>query len=213
MRPWQRQTHESPSGFTAFVAYLRLKGRRSHRAVAAATGHSVHAIRRLSARFNWPARVAAFEARLAAATEDALTAVIANSAGTERSRVEQLRRDQSQLAQDVAQAAQRWLAACSRPNQRLPSLTQLVRLVDLASQLGRRAAGMPTGDVKRPPRKEDASGYWTQPSVEEALEKIYGANSPYARENQSDTPSPSGDPQSATSNLQPATSNLSYPSP
>jgi hypothetical protein len=71
-RLWQRQPGESPPDFAAFVAYLRLQGRRSHRAVAAQTGRSLGAIRRLSAQFNWRARVAAFQARLADASQDAL---------------------------------------------------------------------------------------------------------------------------------------------
>ena len=60
-RPWQRQPGESPADFTAFAHYLRLKGRRSHRAAAAQSGRSLCTIRRLSAR---PARVAALETRL-----------------------------------------------------------------------------------------------------------------------------------------------------
>jgi hypothetical protein len=34
-RLWQRQPGETPADFMAFVAYLRLKGRRSHHPVAA----------------------------------------------------------------------------------------------------------------------------------------------------------------------------------
>jgi hypothetical protein len=75
-RLWQRQPGESPADFTAFAAYLRLKGRRSHRTAAGQTGRSLGAIRRLSAKYNWSGRVAAFEARLADATQDALDNVI-----------------------------------------------------------------------------------------------------------------------------------------
>jgi len=37
-RLWQRQPGETPADFTAFVTYLRLPGRRSHRATAERTG-------------------------------------------------------------------------------------------------------------------------------------------------------------------------------
>lgn len=42
-RLWQRQPGETPADFTAFAAYLRLKGRRSHRATAEQTGRSLGA--------------------------------------------------------------------------------------------------------------------------------------------------------------------------
>ena len=51
--PWQRQPGEAPADFTAFVAYLRLPGRRSLRMTATQTGRSLGALRRLSTRFNW----------------------------------------------------------------------------------------------------------------------------------------------------------------
>lgn len=34
---------------------------------------------------------------------------------------------------------------------------------------------MPTGNEPRRPRKEGTPGYWTSPSVEDALKKIYGS--------------------------------------
>jgi hypothetical protein len=204
MHPWQRQPHESPADFTAFVAYLRLKGRRSHRTVAVSTGRSVSAIRRLSVRFDWPARVAAFEARLAAAAESALAAAIANSAAAGLARSEQMRRDQFQLAQDLLRSAQRWLALSSRPNRRLPSPTQIARLVELASRLSRLVAGMPTGEEKQRRRNEDAPGYWTQLPVEAALEKIYGLASPLVLENKPAAATPPGGTQSATDRAQPS---------
>jgi len=58
------------------VAYLRLKGRRSHLAAATQTGRSPRAIRRLSARHNWVRRVAAFEARLADASQNAMDLLV-----------------------------------------------------------------------------------------------------------------------------------------
>jgi hypothetical protein len=176
-RLWQRQLDESPADFTAFAAYLRLKGRRSARAVAIQTGRSPATVRRLSARFNWPGRVAAFEARLADATQDALDAVLLRQPANARAGLEQLRIKEFQMAMDVAQASRRWLELAANPRRRQVSLTQICRLTELASRLARLAAGMPTGDEpRRRPRKEDRPGYWTGPSVEEALEKIYGSN-------------------------------------
>ncbi len=183
MYPWQRQPGEAPADFTAFVSYLRLKGRRSHRAVAAQTGRSLGAIRRLSAKSNWPSRVAAFEARLADASQDALDLLVRATSTCTAADSERLREAEFQLAQRVLHEARRWLQLASDPHRRKVALGQVCRVMDLATRLGRLAAGMPTGEEpRRRPGREDAPGYWTGPSVEEALEKIYGsassANSP-----------------------------------
>ncbi len=173
---WQRQPGEAPPDFTAFVAYLRLKGRRSHRTVATQTGRSLGAIRRLSAKFNWPARAAAFEARLADASQDALHLLLRASSTRTAADYERLREAEFQLSQRVLHESRRWLQLASDPRRRDVSLRQVCQVIELASKLGRLAAGMPTGDEpRRRPRREDVPGYWTGPSAEEALQKIYGS--------------------------------------
>lgn len=177
LRPWQRQSGESPADFTLFAAYLRLKGRRSSRAVAAQTGRSPGAVRRLSARFNWPARVAAFEARLADATQDALDSVLYRKPVTARDELEQLRIKEFLLAHQVIHESHRWLGLATDPRRRQLSLMQICRLIEMAFKLKCLATGMPFDQKPRRPRKEDRPGYWTGPSAEEALEKIYGSKS------------------------------------
>ena len=75
----------------------------------------------------------------------------------------------------VLQESDRWLKLASDSHRRDVSLGQICRLIDLASKLGRLAAGMPIGDKPRRPGREDAPGCWTGPSAKEALEKIYGS--------------------------------------
>ena len=177
-RLWQRQPGEAPADFLAFVAYLRLKGRRSHLAAAAQTGRSLGAIRRLSARHNWVARVTAFAARLADASQNAVDLLVRATSTRTAADCERLRAAEFQLAQRVLQESARWLKLASDPRRRDVSLGQVCRLMDLATKLGRLAAGMPTGDEpRRRPRREDVPGYWTGPSAEAALEKIYGSPS------------------------------------
>jgi len=173
-RPWQRQPAEAPGDFSAFACYLRLKGRRSARAVAAQTGRPLAAIRRLSASFHWPARVAAFEARLADATQDALDSVLRQQPAAQRSQLDQLRLQEFQLTQQIIQASHRWLELACDPHRRHVSLTQICRLIDLAFKLSSLATGMPGLDPPRRRKKEDAPGYWTAPSMEEALQRAYG---------------------------------------
>jgi hypothetical protein len=177
-RIWQRQPGETPADFTAFAAYLRLKGRRSHRATAELTGRSLSAIRRLSARYHWPGRVAAFEGRLADATQDALDRVIQAAVSTSKSDLEQFRIKEFLLAHQLIHESHRWLNLASNPRRHQVSLTQICRLTELAFKLKCLATGMPFGDEpRRRPRPEDRPGYWTAPTVEEALQKIYGSDS------------------------------------
>jgi hypothetical protein len=177
IRPWQRQPGESPADFMLFAAYLRLKGRRSSRAVAAQTGRSLGTIRRLSAQYKWPARVAAFEVRLADATQDALDAVLRRKPADARDELEQLRIKEFLLAHQVIHASHRWLGLASNPRRHQISLTQICRLVELAFKLKCLATGMPFDQKPRRLRKEDRPGYWTGPTAEEALKKIYGDDS------------------------------------
>jgi len=175
-RLWQRQPGESPADFTAFAAYLRLKGRRSHRTAAGQTGRSLGAIRRLSAKYNWSGRVAAFEARLADATQNALDNVIHAAITTSRSDLEQFRIKEFLLAHQVIHESKRWLTLASNPRRHQVSLTQICRLTELAFKLKCLAIGMPFGDEpRRRSRPEDRPGYWTAPTAEEALKKIYGS--------------------------------------
>lgn len=179
-RPWQRQPGESPQDFQAFVAYLRAPGRRTHRAASVRSGRTLGAIRRLSARFNWPARVAAFDARLADATQDALDSVLRARPAAAKADLERLRESEYQLASQVIHESHRWLELASHPRRKLVPIGQICNLIDLAFKLARLAAGMPLDASPRRHRKEDLPGYWTGPSVEEALNRIYGSDAPPA---------------------------------
>jgi hypothetical protein len=172
---WQRQPGESPADFTAFACYLRLKGRRSHQAVAERTQLRLGTVRRLSAKFNWPIRVRAFEAALAEATETSLASVVRNQPAAEQAALEDFRRREFELAQGVLHASRAWLDRACDPRRRTLSLTQIVRLIELSSKLGRLATDMPYGQPKRRRlRPEDRPGSWTGRSHEESLALIYG---------------------------------------
>jgi hypothetical protein len=65
----------------------------------------------------------------------------------------------------------------SNPRRKLVPLGQICQIIELAFKLARLAAGMPLDDKPRRLRPEDRPGYWTGPSLEEALAKIYGSPS------------------------------------
>jgi hypothetical protein len=81
------------------------------------------------------------------------------------------------LAQQVIHESHRWLGLATDPRRHQLSLTQICRLTEMAFKLSCLAIGKPFDQKPRRPRKEDRPGYWTGPSVEEALEKIYGSKS------------------------------------
>jgi len=178
-RLWQRQPGETPADFIAFVAYLRLKGRRTHRAAALATGRPPGAIRRLSAGYNWPGRVAAFEARLADATQDALDGLIRAAVSASQSDLEPFRVQEFLLAHQTIQASKRWLELAANPRRHQVSLNQICRLAELAFKLKCLACGLPFGDEPaRRPRLEEYPGYWPRSTFLEDVQKCYGIPAP-----------------------------------
>jgi hypothetical protein len=142
---WKRQPGESAADFTAFAAYLRLKGRRSHRAVAVQTNRSPGAIRRLASQYHWVSRVAAFEERLAEAAHNTLESLVQADANRLCADYERFRDLEFQLTGRVLQEAPRWLELAMDPRRANPSMTEICRLFGLASTLSRLAVGMPTG--------------------------------------------------------------------
>jgi len=178
-RLWQRQPGEPPADFIAFVAYLRLKGRRTHRAAALATGRPPGAIRRLSAGYNWPGRVAAFEARLADATQDALDGLIRAAVSASQSDLEPFRVQEFLLAHQTIQASKRWLELAANPRRHQVSLNQICRLTELAFKLKCLACGLPFGDEQcRRPRPEEHPGYRPRSTFLEDVQKSYGIPAP-----------------------------------
>src|SRR5512137_1005613 len=77
---FEQQPRESDKAFAAFSLYLSLGPERSTRAVAAKLAKSDQLIRRWCARHDWPARVAAHAAHLAAAEREATAALARGNA-------------------------------------------------------------------------------------------------------------------------------------
>jgi hypothetical protein len=172
---WKRQPGESDTDFIAFACYLRLKGRRSLTAVATRTNQRLGTIRRLSAKHNWRRRVTAFEAALAQATAEALSDSLFKQPATRRGALDDFRLREFHFAKQVLDAAHVWLKRASDPRRRTLSLNHIIHLLELSFKLRSLACGLPYGN--RPPRRkrpEDQPGYWTAPSEEEALARMFG---------------------------------------
>jgi hypothetical protein len=69
--PWHRQPEEGRNAYRAFVLYLHMSGRRSHEAVAEATGLAHKTITAYSHKYTWRARCEAYDDNLAREVESA----------------------------------------------------------------------------------------------------------------------------------------------
>jgi hypothetical protein len=167
---FERQDKESAKAFEAYSIYVNLGAGRSLAEVGRKLGKSVGLIERWSRRFDWPERVKAEEARLAAVERQA-TEALARQRGAQK-----LKRQAEQLeaewetrseALDLARSAiARWKAN----EKRCGSLEGIARLLDLASKLGRLAVGMPTESTEVSVEQDVT----VRVELEAALKKVYG---------------------------------------
>ena len=171
--PFEQQPRESAKAFAAFKTYLDMGPERSLKAVAQKLGKSVTMLGRWSARFDWPGRVVAHAAHLAAIERQTIEGLAVEKAVEWHRLHESLKREAWREAEEtiamVRQARQTWLA-----KGRLPGWEGMARMLELAFKLKQFATGMPseikevTGEVKA-----TLSIEW-----EDALKKVYGGKKP-----------------------------------
>src|SRR5690348_15414804 len=89
--PFDQQAKESVKAFEAFSVYLGMGSERSLAAVAQKLAKSEQLLKRWSARFDWPGRVAAHEAHLAGVEREAAEALARGRAAEWLKRQETLR--------------------------------------------------------------------------------------------------------------------------
>ncbi len=167
---WSPQPGEPPADYQLFAAWLQLTPPRRSRNAAAALGCSVHRLRRLCARYRWKTRAAAFDRRRASSVALALDQLLRDETSDWRGRAERFRLQEWLLHEQMLQAASDAIAQL-RKHPRRASLSDIVKLHELAFALGRRACGMPldpppAARPEPPPRR---------PDVQAALRKIYGS--------------------------------------
>ena len=73
--PFEQQARESSKAFAAFSLYLSLGPQRSLAAVAQKVAKSQQLLKRWSSKFEWPARVQAYDAHLAIVEREAAEAL------------------------------------------------------------------------------------------------------------------------------------------
>jgi len=167
---FEQQPRESAKAFAAFSLYLSLGPERSLAEVAQRLRKSVTMLGRWSAKFDWPARVAAYAAHLAVVEREAIEAVARAKGPQWEAREQQLRETEWAMHERAIEAAKRGLDEYMKREKVYANLADIARMLEIASKLGRLATGLGTDGERR--NGDDLPTVRVEVTV--ALEKIYG---------------------------------------
>jgi len=141
-RPWEQQPHESAKAFAAFKQYCEQGPSRSIRLLGAEQGRGAPTVlHRWSAAHDWQERGRAFDAHLNELATKAEEKAIEAGAGRWLECVQQLRKQEWDVAQRLITKAQSIL---DQLEDQPGTIGEAARLMDLASKLGRLACGVAT---------------------------------------------------------------------
>jgi hypothetical protein len=161
---------ESDKAFAAFSLYLSQGPERSLAKTAAKMGRSKVLLEKWSSKFDWPARVSAFNSHMALVEREAAEAITRVKGVDWAKRYQELRETEWQERQNLvvfaAEVRRRWMVRAERCG----TLEGYARLLELASKLGHSACEKPTerAEVTGP------DGGPIRVEVQAALKKIYG---------------------------------------
>ena len=167
---FEQRPKESGKAFAAFAVYLSMGSERSLAQVGQQLGKSVGLIERWSKRFDWGGRVQAHGAHFAAVEREATEAVARSKAAEWLKRQQELREREWMMHEKCIAAAERGLKAFMEREKVYANLADIARMLEVASKLGRLAAGMATD-------KTEITGEDGGPiriELVAALNKIYG---------------------------------------
>jgi hypothetical protein len=167
---FEQQPRESSKAFSAFTMYLSLGSERSLATVAQKFTKSSRLIKRWSRKYDWPARVAAHAAHLAAVEREAAEALARGKSAEWLKRQQELREREWEMHEKCIAAAKRGLAAFMDREKVYANLADIARILEVASKLGRMASGLATGHVEH--TGEDGGPIRVELTA--ALNKIYG---------------------------------------
>lgn len=141
---FEQQSRESAKAFAAFRTYLELGPERSLATVAAKLGKSKTMMERWSRRFDWPARVQAHAAHLALVEREAIESLAMEKAVDWTKVHEAVKVAEWQRHKKLIALADEMLARWEKNKAKCGTLEGIARVLELATKLGRLAAGMPT---------------------------------------------------------------------
>lgn len=167
---FEQQRKEGDKAFAAFSVYLSQGPERSLAKTAVKLGRSKVLMEKWSSRFNWPARVVAYNSHMALVEREAAEALTREKGVDWAKRYQELREAEWQERQNLvvfaAEVRKRWMARAERCG----TLEGYARLLELASKLGHSACEKPTerAEVTGP------EGGPIRVEVAAALKKVYG---------------------------------------
>jgi len=167
---FEQQPRESNKAFAAFSLYLSLGAERGLREVARKLDKSLTVVGKWSVKFDWPARVAAYDAHLAVVEREAIEAVARAKGPQWEARTQQLRETEWAMHEQAIAAAKRGLDEYLKREKVYANLADIARMLEIASKLGRLATGLGTDGERR--KGDDLPTVRVEVTV--ALEKIYG---------------------------------------
>ena len=141
---FEQQSRESNKAFAAFRTYLELGPERSLATVAERVGKSKTMVERWSRRFDWPARVEAHAAHVADAERKAIEALAVERAVEWDKVHEAVKIAEWQRHKKLIALADEMIARWEKNKAKCGTLEGIARVLELATKLGRLAAGMPT---------------------------------------------------------------------
>ena len=171
---FEQQEKESAKAFAAFALYLSMGPQRSTASVATKLAKSEQLIRRWSARWRWTERVGAYASHLAVIEREATEALMRGKSAEWLKRQEQIREREWTMHEKAIAAAERGLKAFMEREKVYANLSDIARMLEVASKLGRLAAGMATDRTEL--SGEDGGPLRVELSA--ALAKVYGAEVP-----------------------------------
>ena len=167
---FEQRPKESDKAFAAFAMYLSMGSERSLAQVGKKLGKSEGLIERWSSRYGWPERVGAYGTHLAIVEREATEAVARGKAAEWLARQEKIRDREWSMHEKCLAAAERALASFMEREKVYANLSDIARILEVASKLGRLAAGMATDRTEV--TGEDGGPIRVELSA--ALSKIYG---------------------------------------
>ncbi len=141
---FEQQPRESNQAFAAFKTYLELGVQRSLVVVAEKHGKSKTMMEKWSRRFDWPARVQAHAAHLATIEREAIEGLALEKAVDWNKVHEAVKVAEWQRHKKLIALADEMLARWEKNKATCGTLEGIARVLELATKLGRLAAGMPT---------------------------------------------------------------------
>jgi hypothetical protein len=171
---FEQRNGESQKAFAAFSVYLSMGAERSLAAVGKRLGKSAGLIERWSRKFDWPGRVQAHAGHMAVVEREATEVMARSKAAEWLKRAEDVREREWEMHQKCIDAARRALKAFMEREKVYANLADISRILEVASKLGRLAAGMAT-------EKTEVTGEDGGPirvEFEAMLKKIYAEPEP-----------------------------------